>query len=110
VSVNESAALQRRFLFWRLASPPCLRRNAVANGSVTVHPFAIGNAAATAVGIDPSVVSLVFGLTGLAIDLDVIHLHISTTNMYATVMLLLAVVVAVKFCMLSASRLRHCCC
>src|SRR5688572_12494126 len=52
---------------------------AVADSPIAMHPLAVGSAAATPIRIQPGVVTLAFGLAGLAVDLKVIHLHVPIT-------------------------------
>src|SRR6185436_5156858 len=54
-----------------------LRRIAVADRAVAMHPLAVGSAAAAAIRVQPGVVALRFGLAGLAIHDDVVHLHVA---------------------------------
>src|SRR5690348_16373539 len=50
---------------------------AVADQAVAMHPLAVRTATAASIRVEPGVVALRFGLAGLAVHDDVIHLHVA---------------------------------
>src|SRR5690606_41903990 len=50
----------------------------VTDRAVAMHPLAVCAAAASAVRVEPGVVTLMLRLARLAVDLDIVHLHIAT--------------------------------
>src|SRR5688572_3847464 len=62
---------------WHINYPSVLRRVAVPNGSIAMHPLTVATTTAAAIGIEAGVVALRLGLACRAIHDDVVHLHVA---------------------------------